>query len=97
MKAILLKTVCAGLLLLVCATAHADSIYGSCLYKDGSRAGSEVGISTSWNGKKAYPVNGRYVLDFGGKVRHYVTIYVNGKAFGRLFVSKQTRVDVTVP
>jgi hypothetical protein len=79
------------------AAARADSIYGTCVYPDGSKANGSVTISTSWNGKKAYPRNGRYVLDFGGSVNHGVTIYVNGKTFGRVYVSKQTRVDIVVP
>jgi hypothetical protein len=83
--------------LFACAAARADSIFGSCVYKDGSKAGGEVSISTSWNSQKAYPANGRYVLDFGGKVDHDVTIYVNGTTFGRVHVHGTTRVDLVVP
>lgn len=75
----------------------ADSIYGKCVRKDGSKAGSTVIISTSWNNKKAYPANGRYVLDFGKKLNRSITVYVNGKTFGRVKVSGQTLLDITVP
>jgi hypothetical protein len=77
--------------------ACADSIYGTCIYRDGSKAGGAVTVSTSWNSKKAYPADGRYVLDFGGKVNHSVTVYVNGRTFGRVHVSGSTRVDLVVP
>lgn len=87
----------ACLIVLACTAAKADSIYGECVYEDGSKAGGEVSISTSWNSKKAYPVNGRYVLDFGTQLNRSITIYVNGKTFGRVYVSKQTRLDIVVP
>jgi hypothetical protein len=80
-----------------CCVAQADTLYGTCVYKDGSKAGSEIGISTSWNGKKAYPANGRYTLDFGGTVNHSITVYVKGKAVGRVYVSGNTRLDIVVP
>ncbi len=87
---------CVLLVTLACTAAKADSIYGKCVYKDGSRAGGEVRISTSWNSKKAYPANGRYVLDFGRKMNRSITVYVNGKTFGRVYVSKQTHLDIVV-
>ena len=87
----------ASVILLAANAGYADSIYGSCVYKDGSKANGTVTISTSWNGKKAFPANGRYYLDFGGNVDHSVTIYVNGKTFARVYVSDQTRVDIVVP
>lgn len=83
--------------LLPCTGTNADSIYGKCVYEDGSKAGSAVRISTSWNSKTAYPANGRYVLDFGRKMNCSITVYVNGKTFGRVYVSKQTRLDIVVP
>jgi hypothetical protein len=86
-----------SVILLAASAARADSIYGSCVYKDGSKANGTVTVSTSWNSKKAYPANGRYYLDFGGTVNHNVTIYVNGTTFARIYVSGQTKVDIVVP
>jgi len=82
---------------LVLTTATlADTIYGKCCYKDGSKAGSEVKISTSWNSKKAYPSGGSYTLDFGGSVKKSITVYCNGKSVGRVYVSGSTRLDIVV-
>jgi len=89
--------ICLLVVAFAATAAKADSIYGECVYKDGSKAGGEVGISTNWNSKKANPVNGRYVLDFGTKMNRSITVYVNGKTFGRVYVSKQTRLDIVVP
>ncbi len=93
----LVRAVVFAAAVLACRIVQADSLYGKCVHSDGSKAGSEVSISTSWNGKKAYPVNGRYVLDFGGTVDHNVTVYVNGSTFGRIHVSGITHLDVVVP
>lgn len=92
----LVGIVCLLVVTLACTVVRADSIYGQCVYKDGSKAGGEVRISTSWNSKRAYPANGRYVLDFGRKMNRSITVYVNGKTFGRVYVSRQTRLDIVV-
>jgi len=84
-------------LLFAASYAQADSLYGKCVYKDGSKAGGEIGISTSWNGKKGYPRNGRYTLDFGKRVGATITVYVKGKSVGRVKVSGKTRFDIVVP
>jgi hypothetical protein len=77
------------------APALADTLYGRCRHKDGSKA--EATISTSWNGKKAYPKNGKYRLDFGKKVSAKVTVYVNGEEYTRLKVDGDTELNITVP
>lgn len=92
-----LPVVVAFIIAFAASTVRADSIYGTCVYKDGSKVNGTVTVSTSWNGKKAFPRNGRYYLDFGGTVNHNVTIYVNGTTFARVYVSRQTRVDIVVP
>jgi len=74
--------------------AAADSIYGDCQWKDGSKCGGAVRISTSWNSKKAYPKNGRYTLQFDGKVRKTITVYCNGSTVGTVYVSGSTRLDI---
>lgn len=82
---------------LAATSGRADTIYGECRHKDGSKAGGSTRISTSWNSKTTSPANGRYVLDFGGKVGKTITVYINGTTVGRVSVSGQTRLDLTVP
>lgn len=89
-----------GIILIALAAVpivRADSIYGECRFKDGSKAGGSVGINTSWNSKRTSPAGGRYVLDFGQKLNTTITVYCNGKTVGRVYVSGQTRLDITVP
>lgn len=82
---------------LMTSSALADSMYGKCTHKDGSKAGKSNTISTSWNSKKAYPKNGQYRLDFGGKVGKTITVYCNGKKVGTVNVSGSKRFDIKVP
>lgn len=94
----LLSVLIACVLCVVLASAAcADSLSGSIKYKDGSKAGSEIGVSTSWNSKKAYPKNGFYRLDFGGKVGTTISVYVKGTRVGRVLVSGDTRLNIIVP
>ncbi|MBC8291158.1 MAG: hypothetical protein H8E37_12665 [Planctomycetes bacterium] len=81
---------------LLTSTALADTLYGTCKYKDGSKADGTVKISTSWNGKKAFPKKGEYELDFGGKVGKKITIYVNGSKYTTITVKGRTKLDITV-
>lgn len=92
------KVLCASLLilLLLAAPALADSIYGTARYKDGSKVDGTATISTSWNGKKAFPKGGEYELDFGGKVGQKITIYVNGSRYTEIVVDGRTRLDIVV-
>lgn len=93
----LCAVLCFGLATADPASALADTLYGTCVYKDGSKAGYEIGISTSWSGKKGIPDNGRYTLDFGGRVGKTITVYVKGKSVGRVYVSGNTSFDIVVP
>ena len=68
------------------APATADSIWGSCVHKDGSKCGGSVKISTSWDSKNGYPSNGQYTLDFGGTVDKRITVYCNGSSVGTVYV-----------
>lgn len=83
--------------LLMTASAMADSLVGTCKYKDGSKADGTVTVSTSWNSKKAYPKKGDYELDFGAKIGKKVTVYVNGKKYTEIEVKGRTRLDITMP
>lgn len=78
------------------STVMADALYGTCKYKDGSKADGTVTVSTSWNSKKAFPKNGQYRLDFGGTVGKTITVYVNGDRYTTIEVRGETRLDITV-
>ncbi|MEZ6058050.1 MAG: hypothetical protein R3C01_15225 [Planctomycetaceae bacterium] len=80
-----------------CSPAFADKLFGKIVYKDGSKAGGEVGVSTSWNSKKAYPKNGSYELDFGETVGREINIFVKGTKVGSVTVKGSTRFDITIP
>ena len=85
------------LLTIFATTSFADSIYGTAKYKDGSKVDGTATISTSWNGKKAFPKRGEYELDFGGKVGQKITVYVNGSRFAQITVTGRTRLNIVVP
>lgn len=89
--------VCAAWIFLACGPLFADVLYGSCKYKDGSKADGTVTISTRWNSKKAFPKNGDYRLDFAGTVGKTITVYVNGTKYTTIEVKGETRLDITVP
>lgn len=72
----------------------ADSLYGTCVRKDGSKVDGTVKISTDWNGEKAYPKKGEYRLDFGGKVGKKVIVYVDGAKYTTITVKGDTRLDI---
>jgi hypothetical protein len=76
------------------ATSFADSLYGSCARRDGSKCNGAERVSTSWNSVKAYPKAGRYTLQFSGKVGKRITVYCNGNSVGSAMVSGQTRLDI---
>ena len=75
-------------------SVFADTLYGTCKRKDGSKVDGTVTISTSWNGKKAYPKDGCYRLDFGGKVGKTITVYVNGSKYGTVEVKGDTELNI---
>lgn len=93
----LARAVAFCVVLLACTMARADSIYGRCVHKDGSKAGSHVRISTSWNSKTTSPAAGRYTLDFGVPVKKRITVYCNGTTVGTVYVDGSTRFDIVVP
>lgn len=69
-------------------------LYGAALRGDRSKIDGTATISTSWNGNKAYPRNGRYELDLGGNPRQRITIYVDGKRYGEIHVDGDTPYDI---
>ena len=76
----------------------AGYIYGTVTHTDGSKSNGSSRVSTSWNGKNAYPSNGNYRLDLGSSAEGtVVTVYINGYCWGSVKVeSGGTRVDITL-
>jgi hypothetical protein len=81
---------------LLTAEVFADSLYGKCVRNDGSKVDGTVKVSTDWNDEKAYPKNGQYRLDFGGKVGKKVTVYVNGSKYTTITVKGDVKLDIKV-
>lgn len=85
----------------VCLTASsvlADSLYGTIKYKDGSKDKGVAAITTSWNSERGKnDGNGKYNLDFKGKVGKTITVYVNGKTYTKIKVKGDTKLDITIP
>lgn len=80
---------------LAAAPALADSLRGNCVNKAGEPCDHKVHtISTSWNGKKAFPDNGAYFLDFGGTVGTTITVYCDGDKVGTVRVKGDTSFNV---
>jgi hypothetical protein len=78
------------------AYASDACIYGTAVYRDGSKSDGESTISTSWNSKKAYPKNGKYRLCLGSNPQKKITIYVNRKKYKELYVNGDTRLDIVI-
>lgn len=86
-KHLIMLTVAA--LLLSAAVANADVLFGECNPKDGAR------ISTSWNSVVAYSRNGKYELDFGGKLNgNEITVYVEGMTYAKVRVDGATKLHI---
>ncbi len=87
------KIICLGLSLAT-STVMACGIEGKVVFRDGSKANGTEVISTSWNGKKAYPKNGYYKLDLGNKVcGETISIYLNGNQEIKVKVKDWVRID----
>ena len=85
----------------LCLTANlvlADSLYGTIKYKDGSKDKGVSAITTSWNSERGKnDGNGKYKLDFKGKVGKKITVYVNGKTYTKIEVKGDTELDIIIP
>lgn len=85
------------LMCVVPSVGYCDSLFGTCVRKDGSKVDGTVRISTSWNSKKGISSNGRYRLDFGGKVGKTITVYVEGSRYTTIKVDGDTELNIVVP
>jgi hypothetical protein len=66
--------------------AFACGIQGSVVHKDGSKAGSESYVTTSWRyGDKAWPKRGQYKLELGSNAcGKTVDVHFNGDKITRV-------------
>ena len=96
MGGVALALAAAVALVVLPGAALADAIHGTCYGRSGERcAKGNHRISTSWNGRTAYPAdNGSYFLDLGGTVDHRITVYCDGTAVGTVYVKGNERFDV---
>lgn len=78
----------------VAANTYACGIQGSAVNSDGSKIDGTATVSTSWNGKKAYPRDGWYSLDLGSSVcGNSITVYLDGNNGRRVRVDGWTTVN----
>ena len=70
------------------------SIYGSALNSDGSKIDGTGRVSTSWNSNVAFPKNGQYKLELGSNPNKSITVYLDGKNQGTVFVNGSARFNV---
>jgi hypothetical protein len=77
--------------------AMACGIEGMVTWSDGSKSDGTSTISTSWNGTKAFPKDGRYQLDLGSSAcGEKITVYVNGNQGKEVRVTGSTVVNFTL-
>ena len=69
-------------------------IYGTAHRSDGSKVDGTIKVSTSWNGKKAFPKDGKYRLCLGSNPDKTITIYVDGKRYGKIYVDGDTELNI---
>lgn len=82
------------LTLLSASVSSAACLYGNAVNSDGSRIDGSAYVSTSWNGKRAYPKRGNYELCLGSNPRKSITVYVDGRRYGSVYVDGDTRFDI---
>lgn len=73
-----------GVLCGLAAPAVACGIEGYGRRTDDSKVDGTATLSTSWNGEKAFPRDGRFRLELGSAVcGQSIEVYVNGYSIGR--------------
>jgi hypothetical protein len=99
MKKIGLLAVLAAFLLAPAAVSLACGITGQASRTDGSKVDGTVRVSTSFNGREAFPRGGSYTLELGDSAcGERVEVYVNGRSIGMRSIprSGKARVDVVM-
>jgi len=69
-------------------------LHGKAVNGDGSKINGTAKISTSWNGRTAYPRKGRYELCLGSNPGKTITVYVDGNRYTRIHVDGDTRLNI---
>ncbi len=91
------KIILTGLFLFVFsvwAFAEDACLYGTATWRSGSKIDGTTRISTSWNGKEAFPRKGRYRLCLGSNPKKTITVYLNGNTYTTIYVNGDTRLDI---
>lgn len=83
-----------GMLFAGTAQAGGACLYGSARWSSGSEIDGSTRVTTSWNSKKAYPRNGEYELCYDRNPDRRVTVYVQGRDVGDVYLDGNTRFDV---
>ena len=76
------------------AYAKDACIYGTAVNSDGSKIDGSARVSTSWNGKEAFPRNGEYRLCLGSNPGQKITVYIDGQKYAEIYVDGDTRLDI---
>ncbi|PJB40205.1 MAG: hypothetical protein CO108_15505 [Deltaproteobacteria bacterium CG_4_9_14_3_um_filter_63_12] len=78
----------------VAAWADDACLYGSAEWSSGDKIDGSTTVSTSWNGKEAFPRDGEYRLCLGSNPEKTITVYVEGQRYAEVFVDGDTRLDI---
>ena len=90
----ILFTLTFSCLLLFSSVASAACLYGTAMYRSGSKIDGTSKVSTSWSGKKAFPRNGEYRLCFDRNPDYKITVYLDGMTYAKVHVNGDTRLDI---
>ncbi len=94
MRKILALAVLLAVMLPVSAFAEDACLYGSATWRSGSKIDGSTRVSTSWNGREAYPKNGQYRLCLGSNPKQRITVYVDGQKYAEIYVDGNTRLNI---
>ncbi|MEM8931975.1 MAG: hypothetical protein AAGE94_12425 [Acidobacteriota bacterium] len=78
----------------VSALAGEACLYGKATWRSGSKIDGSTRVSTSWNGREAFPKNGEYRLCLGSNPKQKITVYVDGNTYIEIYVDGDTRLDI---
>ncbi len=79
---------------LTVALADDACLYGSAKWASGSKIDGSTRISTSYNGKEAFPRSGEYRLCFGSNPKSRITVYIDSRTYTEVVVNGNTRLDI---
>ena len=73
----------------------ACGIKGAAVHPDGSKVNGTSTVSTTWNGKVAFPRDGKYRLELGSNAcGERITVFLDGREVGRFKVDGWITVNL---